>query len=78
MSQQEKNQKKPGKQLRNWATFSGIGLQMAITIFLGNLLGIWLDKKLETSFLETTVTLVAIFASMFLIIYRVNRMDKDS
>ncbi len=74
MSQQEKNQK-PKKQLKNWAVFSGIGLQMAITIFLGNLLGIWLDEKLETTFLETTVTLVAIFASMFLIIYRVNRMD---
>ncbi len=76
MSQQEKNQK-PKKQLNNWATFSGIGLQMGLTIFLGNRLGIWLDEKFETTFLETTITLVAIFSSMFLVIYRVNRLNKE-
>jgi len=56
---------------------ASIGLQMGLTIFLGNRLGIWLDEKLETSFLETTLTLIAIFASMFLIIYRVNRLNKE-
>lgn len=70
-----KNKEK--KALKNWAVFSGIGLQMGLTIFLGNRLGIWLDGKFETSFLETTLTLVAIFSSMFLIIYRVNRLNKE-
>ena len=63
--------------LKNWAVFSGIGIQMGLTIFLGNTLGIWLDEKFETTFLETTLTLIAIFSSMFLIIYRVNRLNKE-
>lgn len=70
-----KNKEK--KALKNWAAFSSIGLQMGLTIFLGNLLGVWLDKKLETSFLEETITLIAVFAAMFLIIYRVNRLNKE-
>lgn len=68
---------KERKALKNWAVFSGIGFQMALTIFLGNKLGVWLDGKFETTFLETTLTLVAIFSSMFLIIYRVNRLNKE-
>ncbi len=61
--------------LKNWAVFSGIGLQMGLIIYLGNLLGAWLDTKFETSFLETTITLLSIFASMFMIIYRVNKLN---
>lgn len=70
-----KNKKKGA--LRNWAVFSGIGIQMGLIIFLGNLLGIWLDGKLETTFLETTITLIAIFAAMFSVIYRVNRFNAN-
>lgn len=70
-----KNKEK--KALKNWAVFSTIGLQMGLTIFLGNLLGTWLDKKFETTFLEETTTLFAVFAAMFLIIYRVNRLNKE-
>ena len=64
--------------LKNWAIFSGIGLQMGIIIYLGNALGVWLDEKLEKSFIETTLTLVAIFGSMFLIIYRVNKFNANN
>ena len=70
-----KNKEK--KALKNWAVFSSIGLQMGLTIFLGNVLGAWLDQKFESSFLEETTTLIAVFASMFLIIYRVNRLNKE-
>lgn len=70
-----KNKEK--KALKNWAVFSTIGLQMGLTIFLGNLLGTWLDKKFETTFLEEISTLFAVFAAMFLIIYRVNRLNKE-
>ena len=70
-----KNKEK--KALKNWVIFSSIGLQMGLTIFLGNVLGAWLDQKFETSFLEETSTLIAVFASMFLIIYRVNRLNKE-
>ncbi|MCH9661968.1 MAG: AtpZ/AtpI family protein [Bacteroidetes bacterium] len=62
--------------MRNWAVFSGIGLQMGLIIFLGNLLGKWLDEKLTTHYLEEVLTLVAVFSAMFMIVYRVNRMNK--
>ncbi|NAS31660.1 hypothetical protein GTQ40_11805 [Flavobacteriaceae bacterium R38] len=68
--------KKSGSPLKNWAVFSGIGLQMGLTIFLGNVLGAWMDKKFQTAFLEETITLIAIFSSMFMIVYRVNRFNK--
>jgi len=68
--------KKSGSPLRNWAIFSGIGLQMGLIIFLGNALGSWLDKKFQLHFLEETITLIAVFLAMFMIVYRVNRLNK--
>jgi len=68
--------KKPKNQLKNWAVFSGIGIQMGLTIFLGNLIGVWLDKKLSTSFLEETITLIAVFMAMYIVIKRVNKFDE--
>jgi len=61
--------------LKNWAVFSGIGIQMGLIIYLGNLLGVWLDTYFNTTFLEITVTLIAIFAAMFSVIYQVNRFN---
>ena len=68
---------KPNSQLKNWAVFSGIGLQMGIIIFLGNLLGKWIDTKFHTTFGEELVTLLAVFLAMYIIVYRVNRMNKN-
>ncbi len=78
MNQQDQNKKLPIKPLKNWAVFSSIGLQMGLTIFLGNKLGAWLDNRYQLSFLEETLTLVAIFASMYLIIRRVNKLNNES
>ena len=66
---------KEQKPLKGWAVFSGIGIQMGLIIYLGNLLGVWLDKKWQTTYLETTVTLIAIFLAMFSVIYQVNRYN---
>lgn len=68
-----KNKEK--KALKNWAIFSGIGLQMGLIIFLGNALGSWLDAKFEKSFLEDTITIIAVFLAMFSVVYRVNRLN---
>lgn len=62
--------------LKNWARFSTIALQMGVTIYLGNLLGGWLDSKFETSFLEPTVTLLAVFLSMYIVIKEVMQLNK--
>ncbi len=68
-----KNKEK--RALKGWAVFSGIGIQMGVIIYLGNLLGAWLDTKFQAEFLETTLTLAAIFIAMFSVIYQVNRYN---
>ncbi|WP_047417795.1 AtpZ/AtpI family protein [Cellulophaga sp. Hel_I_12] len=72
----QKPPKKVSQGLKNAARLSGAGLQMGLTIYLGNLLGTWLDKKFGFSFLEITVTLVAIFLSIFSLIQQVNKINK--
>ncbi len=62
--------------LKNWARFSTIALQMGVTIYLGNVLGVWLDKKFETAYLEKTITLFAVFISIYLVIKGVMRLNK--
>lgn len=66
-------QKKPlNKALR----LSGAGLQMGITIYLFNLLGEWLDGEYGKNYFETSLTLLGIFASMYLIIKQVLTITK--
>lgn len=42
------NQKSPQKQYNNYLRYSGIGLQLFATVFLGTYLGFWLDKHFDT------------------------------
>lgn len=53
---------------------SGAGIQMGLTIYLGFILGKWLDATFETNFLKETVTLLAIFISMYSVIKQVNKL----
>ncbi|MDX6745595.1 AtpZ/AtpI family protein [Polaribacter sp. PL03] len=69
---QKNVQKKP---LNKAIQLSGAGLQMGLTIYLGFLLGEWLDKKLELTFLTTTVTLIAIFLATYALIKQANRIN---
>ena len=59
-----------------WIALSGIGLQMGLIIFLGNLLGKWLDTTFNKSFLEPTITILAIFISIYSVIKGVNKINK--
>ena len=59
-----------------WLALSGVGLQMGLTIFLGNLLGKWLDTTFNKSFLEPTITILAIFVSIYSVIRGVNKINK--
>jgi uncharacterized membrane protein YfcA len=72
----QKSPKNENKNLQNAAKLSGAGLQMGLIIYLGNLLGSWLDKKFESSYLEITLTLFAIFMAMYALIRQVNQMNK--
>lgn len=73
---QPKPPKKKNTGLQNAAKLSGVGIQMGLTIYLGNLLGSWLDGKFETTYLEITITLAAIFLSMYSMIRQVNNINK--
>jgi uncharacterized membrane protein YfcA len=68
-----KNQSK--KPLNKALQLSGAGLQMGLTIYLGFLFGVWLDKTFETSFLKETITLLAIFLAMYSLIKQANRIN---
>ncbi len=69
---QKNVQKKP---LNKAIQLSGAGLQMGLTIYLGFLLGEWLDKKLDVSFLTTTITLIAIFVATYALIKQANKIN---
>lgn len=73
---QQKPPKKTDSGLTTAAKLSGIGIQMGLTIYLGNLLGAWLDQKFNTEFLEVAVTLFAIFASLYAVVRQVNTLNK--
>lgn len=65
----------PQKPINKALQLSGAGLQMGLTIYLGFLLGKWLDKIWETNFLKETVTLLAIFLAMYSLIKQANKIN---
>ena len=70
--QKQNKQKKP---LNKAIQLSGAGLQMGLTIYLGFLLGEWLDIKFETNFLTETITLIAIFLAIYTLIKKANKIN---
>jgi membrane protein DedA with SNARE-associated domain len=70
---QKRGQKKP---LNKAIQLSGAGLQMGLTIYLGFLLGEWLDKIFELTFLTEVVTLSAIFLAMYSLIKQANKINE--
>ena len=66
----------PKKPLNKALQLSGAGLQMGLTIYLGFLLGEWLDKKFELNFLTETITLIAIFIAMYSLIKQANKINE--
>lgn len=65
-------------QLKNFAVFSGIAIQMGVTIYLGSLLGEWLDVKYSKTepFYAKWVTLLAVFLSITGVIVQVTKFSK--
>lgn len=73
----ENSSKKP---LRKYARFSGIAIQMGLTIYLGSKLGEWLDSKYvnEDELYTKICTLVAVFGAMISVILQVSKLSKDN
>jgi membrane protein DedA with SNARE-associated domain len=70
-----KQEKPQGKPLNKALQLSGAGLQMGVTIYLGFLLGEWLDKILELNFLKTAITLLAVFLATYALIKQANKIN---
>ncbi|MEM6514899.1 MAG: AtpZ/AtpI family protein [Bacteroidota bacterium] len=65
--------KGPNKYIR----FTTVAMQMGLTIWMGNLLGGWLDNKYSVDFLESTITLLSVFIAMYLVISQVIKVSKE-
>ena len=71
----KKVKKKP---LNKYFRFTSIALQMGLTIYLGNLLGEWLDVKFpnHVELYSKICTLAAVFLAMFSVIRQVSKISK--
>ncbi|CAL2102386.1 AtpZ/AtpI family protein [Tenacibaculum sp. 190130A14a] len=74
----KKSEKK--RPLNKFIRFSGIALQMGLTIYLGSLLGEWLDQKFpnDDQLYTKICTLVAVFGAMLSVIVQVTNLSKDN
>ncbi|HEV8606755.1 MAG TPA: AtpZ/AtpI family protein [Tepidisphaeraceae bacterium] len=62
----------------NWGSMAGMGLQMAVGVGLGLLVGGWLDRKYGWSPWGMTVgAMLGLAAGMYLLIKEAIRMNKD-
>ena len=67
------------KQSNKWLVFMNIPFQMGLIIFLGVMLGQWLDEKfkIEGSILTIIFSLLAVFIALYNVIRQVNKMSND-
>lgn len=74
----ENNKKKPESQLNTLVKFSGVGIQMGVTIYLGVMLGEWLDGKYpnDKGWFTIATTLLSVALSMYSLIVQVNKTNK--
>lgn len=75
------NKKNASKKPHNkYLRFSGIAMQMGLTIYLGSKLGEWLDSKYinEHQMYTKICAIVTIFASIYSVIKQVKNMSKNN
>lgn len=65
--------------IKNIARFSGMGIQMGATIYLGAWAGKWLDEKypMEKNWFTIGLTLFAVGVSLYNVLQQVNRYNKE-
>ena len=74
--EQKPRKEKENQGLKTAARLSGIAIQMGVTIYLGNLLGTWLDGTYNLEFLEITCTLLAVIISLYSVIVQANKLNQ--
>lgn len=70
--------KKPGKQPNKFLTFTSIGIEIGVTIYLSVQLGKWLDSKYSASFQTYTLicTVVGFVLVMYILIKKLNNVNR--
>ncbi len=68
----------PKKPYRNYVVFSGIAIQMGITIYLGVMLGKWIDGKmsLEKRYFTILFTFIAMLISIYSVVAQLKRFNE--
>lgn len=67
------------KETVKWLRFTGIAIQMGVVIWLGSVLGKYIDTKTEREdeLWNKIITLIAVLLSMFSVIREVIKLGKD-
>lgn len=67
-----------GNNLRKWAVFSGIAIQMGVTIGLGAFVGVKLDEGYPNKYSAFTVifSLLGVFISLYALIQQLQKLNK--
>lgn len=67
-----------GNNLRKWAVFSGIAIQMGVTIGLGAFVGVKLDESYPNKYSAFTVifSLLGVFISLYALIQQLQKLNK--
>lgn len=79
MKNDEKNEKKfPNYNLfKDYVPFLGLGIQLAATIGIMVFIGIWIDKKFDTSpYLTLIFSFLGILTGIYHFVKSVTRLDK--
>lgn len=66
------------KSLKNWAVFSGIAIQMGVTIGIGAFIGVKLDENYPNKHSAFTIifSLLGVFISMYALIKQLQNLNK--
>lgn len=75
MSQQKP--RKNNENIKTAARLSGLAIQMGLTIYLGNLLGDWVERKYEFSNAEELITFAAIIMAIYMMIRQAMSSNKQ-
>ncbi|GFD75487.1 AtpZ/AtpI family protein [Tenacibaculum mesophilum] len=68
------------KPLNKYIRFTGVALQMGLTIYLGSLLGKWLDQKYpnDNQLYVKICTLAAVFGAIYSVIRQVIKITDNN
>jgi len=77
MNENNSEKKSSGSYLKDYAPYLGLGIQLAVTVTVMAFLGIWLDKKFDSSPLLTIVcSFFGVFAGLYNFIKAVIKSGK--